>query len=66
MLDVDVYFKEMMELEISKMKRIKHHHHKVVGIDTDSSDYVTDEEDAKNADDDCEHIECHKVHCKMN
>ena len=64
-LNLDVYVREMMELEIGSMTRIKRHHHKIVCIDTESSHYNTDEEDAANADDDCEHVECHRVHCKI-
>lgn len=64
-LNLDVYVREMMELEIGSMNRIKRHHHKIVCIDTESSHYNTSEEDAKNADDDCEHVECHRVHCKI-
>ena len=64
-LDLDVYFKEMKQLHVSSMSRIKRHHNKVVGIDTESSNYDTDEEDAKNAEDDCEHTECHRVYCKL-
>lgn len=45
------------------MQRIKHHYQKVVRVDTESSDYNTDEENKKNAQDDCEHVECHRIHC---
>lgn len=64
-LNTDVYIREMMELEISSMKRIKTHHVKTVTVDTDTSGYDTDEENAKNAGDDCEHVECHRVHCRI-
>lgn len=60
-LNLDLYIKEMMELNLSSMSRIQMNHHKVVKIDTPSSDYNTDEEEAKNAADDCEHPECHRV-----
>lgn len=63
-LNMDVYFREMMQLEIGRMKRIKHHHRKVVTVDTETSGYDTEEENAKNAGDDCEHVECHKIMCK--
>ena len=48
------------------MKRIQHNRHKVVGVDTESSDGNTEEEDAENADDDCEHEICHRVECKID
>ena len=63
-LNMDVYIKEMMQLNIAAMENIKFNHHKVVTIDTESSSCDTEEEDARNAADDCEHIECHRVACK--
>lgn len=62
-INLDLYVKELMELNLAMMKRIQTSHHKVVTIDTESSGYNTEEEDAKNAEDDCEHIECHRVEC---
>lgn len=62
-LNLDLYVKEIMELNLAAMKRIKTSRHKVVNVDTDSSGYNTEEEDAKNAADDCEHVECHRVEC---
>lgn len=63
-LDTEVYFKEMMMLNINAMTRIKHHRRKTINIASESSEVVTEEEDAKNAADDCEHEECHRVRCK--
>ena len=64
-LNLDLYVRELMELNIAEMKRIQTSHHKVVNIDTESSGYHTSDEDAKNAQDDCEHVECHRVHCQI-
>ena len=63
--NLDLYAKQMMQLELGAMKRIQHNRHKVVGVDTESSDGNTAEEDADNAHDDCEHEICHKVACKI-
>ena len=62
--NMDIYHREMAQLELGSMERIKNHHYKYVTIDTESSEYDSDEENAKNAADDCEHIECHRVQCK--
>lgn len=62
----DIYAKEMMEVNLAEMFRIKYNHRRVIGIDSDSSGRDTDEEDKANADDDCEHAYCHRVHCKID
>ena len=59
----DIYVKEMMELNLGQMQRIKFNHRKVVGVDSETSGYDTAEEDALNADDDCEHAICHRLAC---
>lgn len=64
--NLDLYAKEMMQLHLPSMKRIQYHHYNVVGVETQSSDYNSLEEDAKNAADDCEHLECHEVVCKVD
>lgn len=64
LMDINVYVTEMMQLKLSHMDRIKRAHHKVVGVDTTTSNYDTDEEDRRNAEDDCQHDECHAVVCK--
>lgn len=56
----------MMEVNLGEMLRIKFNHRRVVGIDSESSGYDTDEEDRVNADDDCEHVICHRVDCKVD
>ena len=55
----------MMKLNLKSMSRIQMNHHKVVTIDTESSGFNTDDEDIKNAADDCEHPECHRLKCKF-
>lgn len=65
-LNLDIYNREMQELNIGTMERIKYHHHKVITIDTDTSGYDTDEADGENAADDCEHAECHRIECKLD
>ena len=65
-LNLDIYNREMQELNIGVMERIKHHHCKVVTIDTETSGYDTDEEEEANAADDCEHPECHRIDCKVD
>lgn len=54
-MNLDLYVKEMMELNLAMMKRIQTSHFKVVTVDTDSSGYHTSDEDFRNAADDCEH-----------
>lgn len=66
LLNLDLYVREMMELNLNSMSRIQMNHHKVVTIDTESSGYNTDDEEIKNAADDCEHPDCHRVDCKIN
>lgn len=63
LLNLDIYNREMQELNIKEMERIKFHHHKVIMVDTDSSGYNTEEEEEANAADDCEHSECHAIKC---
>jgi hypothetical protein len=65
-LNLDIYNREMQELNVGYMDRIKYHHHKVVMIDTESSGYNTEEEEGKNAEDDCEHAECHRIECRID
>ena len=65
-LNLDIYVREMMELNLAEMNRIKYHHHKTVNIDTEVSSYNTEEEDEANADDDCEHVYCHRISCKID
>lgn len=55
-INLDLYVKDMMELNLQAMSRIQMNHHKVVTIDTETSGYNTDDEDIKNAADDCEHL----------
>ena len=65
-MNLNVYFKEMKELHIAKMNHIRRHPHKVVDVDVLEEEYDTDREDRKNAADDCEHPECHRVICLQN
>ena len=60
----DIYIKELMQLNVGAMSRVKYNRHKTVNVDTESSGINTEEEDAENAADDCEHEECHRVECK--
>lgn len=64
--NLDIYNREMQELNIKEMERIKYHHHKVIMVDTESSGYNTEEEEGENAADDCEHPECHRIECKID
>ena len=65
-MNLDIYYREMREIEIANMERIKYHHHKVIMIDTESSGYNTEEEEADNAADDCEHPKCHRLNCLID
>ena len=60
-----VYFRELMQLEISRMPRIMYDHCNIIPIDSDESSHDSDAYDAKNADDDCQHEICHRVACKF-
>ena len=65
-MNLDVYVKEIKQLSIAHMKRVRHHHHKVVCVDNSDDTVDSDEEDKINAADDFEHPECHRVFCKRN
>ena len=62
----DIYIKELMQLNVAAMSRVKYSRHHTVNVDTESSGINTAEEDAENAADDCEHEECHRIYCKRN
>ena len=61
----DIYIKEMMQLNLAEMRRVKFSRHNSINVNSASSEVNTDEEDAKNAEDDCEHEECHRVRCRF-
>ena len=63
LMNLDIYVREMMQLNLAHMTRIKYHHHKTVNIDTEDTSYCSADEEEENAYDDCEHDKCHKVHC---
>ena len=66
LLDLDIYSREMQEMNIGTMERIQYHHHKTVVIDTQSSEYDTDKEYLLIDLADCEHVGCHRVRCKVD
>ena len=65
LINLDLYVKLLMKLNITAMEKIQTHHHKTITIDTESSGFRTSEDDRNNAGDDCEHEECHDVKCKV-
>ena len=65
LLRLDIYVREMMEVNLKKMTRVKYHSHKTILIDTESSSFCTSDEEEANAADDCEHLDCHKIKCKL-
>ena len=51
-MDLDIYLKEFMQVDLAKMDEIKRHRDKVINLDTDESeqDQDSEEEDSPNMD----------------
>ena len=68
LMNLDIYVNEMMDVNLNEITRIQKHHIKTVRMDTDNT---TSEEERQNrrdksrAEEDCEHVVCHKVNCQF-
>ena len=66
LINLDLYVREMMQLNLAAMKRIQHHDNHVVGLDTSEEVEESEKEYWENAFDDCEHEVCHRVYCQID
>lgn len=57
-MDFDIYFRDMMRLDLPNLQHIKEHVNNVVGLDSDEEE--AEEPEFNN----CDHPECHVFRCK--
>ena len=64
-LNLDIYFRNMLKLHLSYLPNIRQNHLKVVRVGTSSSECATSEPDFTQIEDVCQHKECHLFKCKF-
>ena len=64
-LNLDIYFRNMLKLHLTYLPNIQQNHLKVVRVGTSSSEYATSEPDFAQIEDVCQHKECHLFRCKF-
>ena len=64
LLSYELYFRDMMKVDLRAMERIKYHREKVISIEKDEVERETSQQESEFVS--CEHDECHVIRCMVN